>query len=103
MNRTVSRYLERRTLSDQWPLLNAPSAACRSIVVIPCLGEYPGILDTLGDLSNCADRDDSLVIVVVNNRAATPDSHSSRDPAVASAVEPTADTPATTSPSTLKP
>ncbi|MBT7456423.1 MAG: hypothetical protein HN796_21215 [Gemmatimonadetes bacterium] len=92
MNRTVSRYLERRTLSDQWPLLNAPSAACRSIIVIPCLGEYPGILDTLGDLSNCADRDDSLVIVVVNNRAATPDSHSSRDAAVASAVEPTADT-----------
>jgi hypothetical protein len=54
MNRTVTRYLERRTLSDQWPLLNAPSAACRSIVVIPCLGEYPGILDTLGDLSKLA-------------------------------------------------
>jgi hypothetical protein len=81
MNRTVTRYLERRTLSDQWPLLNAPSAACRSIVVIPCLGEYPGILDTLGDLSNGAASDESLVIVVVNNRVATPASDSSRDPA----------------------
>ena len=81
MNRTVTRYLERRTLSDQWPLLNAPSAACRSIVVIPCLGEYPGLLDTLGDLSNGEGSDESLVIVVVNNRVATPASDSSRDPA----------------------
>ncbi len=77
MNRTVSRYLERRTQSEHWPLQNAPIASCLSIVVIPALGEYPGLLDTLSDLSACPESGESLAIVVVNNRS--PEHSSAQD------------------------
>ena len=70
-NRTVRRYLERRTALDDWPLQGAVPTTCRSIIVIPVLAEFPGILDTLGDLAKCdgEDRAQTLVIAVVNNRA----------------------------------
>lgn len=72
MNRTVTRYLERRTAFGEWPLQGAVPATCLSVVVIPVLAEFPGILDTLGDLARCdaEDRAQTLVIVVVNNRGA---------------------------------
>ena len=72
MNRTVTRYLERRTAFDDWPLQGTVPATCMSVVVIPVLAEFPGILDTLRDLARCdaQDRAQTLVIVVVNNRDA---------------------------------
>lgn len=69
MNRTTSRYLDKHVTPDRWPLHGAPTAACRSVVVIPALGEYPGILDTLSDLARCEQSDQTFVVVVVNNRA----------------------------------
>ena len=77
MNRTVERYLERRTQSAQWPLEGDPSGPSRSIVVIPALGEYPGVMETLADLAACPESLDTLVIVVVNNRH--PDAASAED------------------------
>jgi hypothetical protein len=70
MNRTVDRYLQKRTLNDRWPLTGALGGDCRSVVVIPALGEFPGILDTLEDLSRCPGSDGTIVIVVINNRSA---------------------------------
>ena len=72
MNRTVTRYLERRTAFDDWPLQGTVPATCMSVVVIPVLAEFPGILDTLGDLARCdaEDRSRTLVVVAVNNRVA---------------------------------
>ena len=77
MNRTVERYLERRTQSAQWPLEGDPYGPSRSIVVIPALGEYPGVMETLADLAACPESLDTLVIVVVNNRH--PDAASAED------------------------
>lgn len=68
MSRTVDRYLEKRTSFDRWPLHGGHGDDCRSVIVIPALGEYPGILDTLEDLAGCEGADQTLVIVVVNNR-----------------------------------
>ena len=67
-HRTLHRYLERRTCCQDWPLQGARPEACASVVAIPSLGEYPGILDTLGDLAACRGADETFVIVVVNNR-----------------------------------
>ena len=39
----------------------------KNIIVIPCLGEYPGILSTLNDIALADEAESSLVIVVVNN------------------------------------
>ena len=69
MNRTIERYLQRRTLNDRWALQGLPGPERHSVVVIPALGEFPGILDTLGDLARCPGSDDTLAIVVVNNRS----------------------------------
>jgi len=77
MNRTVDRYLQKRTLNDRWPLAGPLGDTRRSVVVIPALGEFPGLFDTLGDLVRCPDSDDTVVIVVVNNRA--PDEASADD------------------------
>ena len=68
MSRTVTRYLEKRTQREDWPLTGNLTGACRSLIVIPALGEYPGILDTLQDLASCDGHDETGVIVVVNNR-----------------------------------
>ena len=69
MNRTVDRYLHKRTRNDRWPLEGQCRDSRHSVVVIPALGEFPGLLDTLGDLARCPGNGDTVVIVVVNNRA----------------------------------
>ncbi|MDA0333656.1 MAG: hypothetical protein O2782_00635 [bacterium] len=68
MNRTIDRYLQRRTQNDLRTLQGLPRPQLRSVVAIPALGEFPGILDTLGDLARCPGSDQTVVIVVVNNR-----------------------------------
>lgn len=77
MNRTTSRYLDRNLSPGHWPLQGAPAVGCSSVIVIPALGEYPGILDTLSDLAQCEQSDQSFVVVVVNNRG--PDAASAQD------------------------
>ena len=69
MSKTVERYLARKCDFEAWPLLGAEAGAWKSVVVIPALGEYPGILDTLEDVARCPEAAETLVIVVVNNRA----------------------------------
>ena len=71
MNRTVTRYLQRRTAFGDWPLQGATPTICKAVVVIPVLAEFPGILDTLRDLARCEAerRAQTLVVIVLNNRA----------------------------------
>lgn len=69
-SRTVNRYLQKRADFDTWPLQGNTPQTCQSVVVIPALAEFPGILRTLADLVASAAKDSAspLVIVVVNNR-----------------------------------
>lgn len=70
MTKAIQRYLDKRADFSAWPLEGETDHPCISIIVIPALGEYPGILDTLKDLANCQGAKDTQVIVVVNNREA---------------------------------
>ena len=67
MKSTVEGYLRKRTMTDRWPLLGQRPGACRSVVVIPALGEFPGLFETLADLASCAGSSETFVLVVVNN------------------------------------
>lgn len=72
MKPATERYLAKRADAARWPLQGSTKTDTRHAVVIPALGEYPGLFDTLHDLAANPEalRDDTLVIVVVNNRAA---------------------------------
>ena len=69
MDRTVQRYLNDRTFFQKWPLHGDVGGEVCSLIVIPCLSEYPGILNTLQDLADADQAHATLVIVVVNNRS----------------------------------
>ncbi len=65
------RYLEKRGLPGPWSLSAGDTTGVSQVVVIPCLAELPGLLDTLDDLArnSAAVLEETLVICVVNNRA----------------------------------
>ncbi len=67
MSKAIQRYLDKRTDFSTWPMEGAFTHPCKSIIVIPALGEYPGVLNTLNDLAACKDASETLVIIVVNN------------------------------------
>ena len=69
MDRIIQRYLNDRTFFQEWPLHGEAGGAVRSLIVIPCLSEHPGILDTLQDLAEADQAHATSVILVVNNRS----------------------------------
>lgn len=71
MNAPTANYLARRADLARWPLHGSELTDAARAVVIPALGEYPGLFDMIDDLAANPEalRRDTLVIVVVNNRA----------------------------------
>lgn len=69
----IGAYLSKRADPAGRTLEGAETGGVDRVVVLPCLAEHPGLLDTLHDLdaNDAALLADTLVICVVNNRAPT--------------------------------
>ena len=74
----IKRYLGRQADLDRRPLITGSEAGIRRVVVIPVLAEERSLYGTLDSLSRCgeADLDQTLIVCVVNNRAAPDESES---------------------------
>ena len=79
MNRKIERYLKSRTFFERWPIIGNTTNPTKNIIVIPCLGEYPGLLSTLNDIALADEAESSLVIVVVNNHKNASNDHIERN------------------------
>jgi hypothetical protein len=72
-NRTLAKYIETYSVGDRWPLVCNVQKNVDNIVVIPALAESSHLFYTLESLANnpVHDCERTLVICVVNNRAAS--------------------------------
>ncbi|MBN2179304.1 MAG: hypothetical protein JW743_07735 [Deltaproteobacteria bacterium] len=70
-NRTLTKYIERYSVGDRWPLVCNVRRNVDNIVVIPALAELSHLFRTLESLSKnpVSELARTLVICVVNNRA----------------------------------
>jgi hypothetical protein len=70
-NRSLTKYIERYSVGDRWPLVCNARGNVDNIVVIPALAELSHLFETLESLAKNDDHElaRTLVICVVNNRA----------------------------------
>ncbi len=70
MNKTVAKYLARRTFFERWPLMVSDTRDIEQVVAIPLLAEFPDCCNTLQDLANSPEKvcARTLVVCVINNR-----------------------------------